>query len=149
MNLTYQWLRSDKAIKGATKSVYTLVAADKAKKISVQVTGSLDGYTTTSRTSAATKAVKAGKLAATPKPKISGTAKVGKKLKAKAGKWKSATVKLSYQWQRNGKKIKGATKSSYKLTKADKGKKITLKVKGSKAGYSSASTTSRRTVKVK
>ena len=74
---------------------------------------------------------------------------------ASAGDWPPSAISVAlrsantHQWQRNGKKIKGATKSSYKLTKADKGKKITLKVKGSKAGYSSASTTSRRTVKVK
>ena len=46
---------------------------------------------------------------------------------------------------RNGKAIKKATKSSYKLVTADKGKKITVKVKGSKSGYTSVSKTSKPT----
>ena len=147
VTFAYQWLRAGKAIKGATKSTYTLVPADKGKKISVKVTGSLKGYASATKTSA-TQSVKAGKLTATPTPTIGGTAKVGKALKAKAGKWRPATVKLGYQWQRNGKKIKGATKSSYKLVKADKGKRITVKVTGSKAGYTSVTKTSKATKKV-
>ena len=48
--------------------------------------------------------------------------------------WKP-TPSFSYQWYRNGAKISGATKSTYKLTKSDKGKKITVKVTGKKSGY--------------
>lgn len=148
VSFAYQWLRGGSTIEGATSSTYTLVAADAGKKVSVKVTGALEGYTTVTKASAA-KTVKAGKLTATPKPKVTGTAKVGKKLKVKAGKWKPATVKLSYQWQRNGKKIKGATKSSYKLVKSDKGKKITVKVTGKKSGFTTVSKTSKATAKVK
>ncbi|MBK7819591.1 MAG: hypothetical protein IPJ61_00580 [Tessaracoccus sp.] len=149
VKLAYQWLRSGKAIRKATTSTYTLVAADKGKKISVRVTGSKPMYASASKVSKSTTAVKVGKLTATPVPKITGTAKVGKTLKAKAGKWKPATVELSYQWQRDGKKIKGATKSSYKLAKADKGRKITVKVKGSESGFTSVTKTSKATAKVK
>ncbi|HMR72908.1 MAG TPA: hypothetical protein PKD68_02765 [Candidatus Saccharibacteria bacterium] len=88
------------------------------------------------------------KLTATPTPKISGTVKVGKTLTAKAGTWKPSGVKLSYQWYRNGKKIDEATKSSYKLVGADKGKKVTVKVTGSKTGYKSVTKTSKATKKV-
>lgn len=51
--LSYQWLRSGKAISGATKAGYKLVAADKGKKLSVTVTATLTGYTTVAKTSAA------------------------------------------------------------------------------------------------
>ncbi|MDF1489553.1 CAP domain-containing protein [Tessaracoccus caeni] len=84
----------------------------------------------------------------TATPKISGTAKVGKTLTIKRGTWTSGT-KFSYQWYRDGKKIKGATKSSYKLTKSDAGKKITVKVKGTKSGYKSVTKTSAKTATVK
>ncbi len=147
--LTYQWLRNGKKIPKATKSSYTLTASDKGTKTTVKVTGSKTGYTTVAKTSKATAKVKAGKLTATPTPKITGTTKVGKKLTAKPGSWKPATVKLSYQWYRNGKKIKAATKSSYTLAKADKGTKITVKVKGTKSGYTSVTKTSKTTAKVK
>jgi hypothetical protein len=63
--------------------------------------------------------------------KISGTNKVGKKLTAKYTKSKAVSgVKYSYtyKWYANGKVIKGATKSTYKIAKKYKGKKITVKV---------------------
>jgi hypothetical protein len=96
-------------------------------------------------------ATKVGKksLTKTPAPKITGTAKVGKTLKAKAGTWKPSKVKLSYQWYRGDKKIKKATKSTYKLTKSDKGKKIKVKVTGKKSGYKTVTKTSKATAKVK
>ncbi|WP_298131782.1 hypothetical protein [Micropruina sp.] len=84
-----------------------------------------------------------------PTPKISGTAKVGKKLTAKPGTWKPSGTKLSYQWYRNSTKISGATKSTYKLVKADKKKKITVKVTGKKDGYANTTKTSAKTKTVK
>lgn len=89
------------------------------------------------------------KFSATPTPKISGKAKVGKKLKAKTGTWKPSGVSLAYQWYRNSSKIGGATGAGYKLTKKDRGKKIKVAVTGSKAGYASVTKTSKATAKVK
>lgn len=42
-----------------------------------------------------------------------------------SGKWTNATV-TGYQWQRDGKAIPGAIKSSYKVAKADKGHSLRL-----------------------
>jgi hypothetical protein len=62
--------------------------------------------------------------------KVKGKAKVGRKVTAVPLNWvafdarKPAGFKVRYQWLRNGKKIKGATKKTYKLRKADKGKWI-------------------------
>jgi hypothetical protein len=138
---TYQWLRDGKAIKGATAAKYKLVAADAGKKITVKVTASKTSYVGASKTSKA-KTVALQKLTKTPKPKVSGTAKVGKKLTAKPGAWKPKGVKLSYQWLRGGKSIKGATTSTYKVVKADVGKKLSVKVTGKKSGYKTVSKTS-------
>lgn len=88
------------------------------------------------------------KLTKTPVPKISGTATVGKTLTAKAGTWAPAKVTLKYQWLRSGKAISKATKSTYKLVASDKRKKVTVKVTGSKSGYTSvAKTSAAKTVK--
>jgi hypothetical protein len=146
-NLGYQWLRDGRTIANATVMSYVPTAADVGMKLSVKVTGSLTGYTTAAATSAPTKAVARGELAA-PTPKISGTAKVGKTLTAKAGKWKPAGVKLSYQWYANGKKIAKATRSTYQITKAVKGKKITVKVTGAKVGYRTVTKASAATKQV-
>jgi hypothetical protein len=88
------------------------------------------------------KATKAFTKAA--KPKISGTAKVGKLLKAKVGKW-SPKPRFAYQWLRNGQVIPGATRATYRLVGADAGKKISVTVAGSKAGYKTAAKTSAKT----
>jgi hypothetical protein len=88
------------------------------------------------------------KFSKSASPKITGTAKVGKKLKVKAGAW-NPKPKLTYRWYANGKAIKGATKASYKLKKAQKGKRITVKVTASKSGYNTVTKTSGKTAKVK
>ncbi|MDF1487419.1 Ig-like domain-containing protein [Tessaracoccus caeni] len=82
-------------------------------------------------------------LGSTSAPTITGTKAVGKTVKASVKAWKPSGVTFAYQWLRDGKAIKGATKSSYKLTKSDAGKKISVKVTGSKSGYSSVSKTSK------
>ncbi len=144
--LVYQWNRNGLAISGATKSTYKAAVADVGTKLTVRVTGSLAGYTSTSKTSAAVT-IKAAKLT-TKTPKISGTAKVGKKLTAKPGKWTKST-KFTYRWFAGGVVIEGQTGKTLKLTPAQKGKTIKVEVTGTKAGYATAAKTSKATKKVK
>lgn len=154
-SLTYQWYAGGAAIPGATQSTLTLTSAEQGKAVTLTVTGTLNGKSV-SETSAATSPVagqtpssktKSAKSLKTATPKISGTAKVGKTLKVKAGSWTKGT-KLTYQWFAGGKAIKHATKTSLKLVKAEKGKKLTVKVTGKHAGYTTATKTSRATKKV-
>ncbi len=81
-------------------------------------------------------------------PKITGTAHVGKTLKVKVGSW-SPRPSYRYQWYANGKKItKKGTKSSFKLTSRQKGKRLTVRVTGSKSGYTTIVKASKSTKKV-
>ncbi len=89
------------------------------------------------------------KVSNTKKPRVAGTAKVGKKLTAGPGTWKPAGVHFTYRWLRNGKAIAKATAKTYVLKAADKGKRISVKVTGSKTGYRPLAATSPRTGKVK
>lgn len=146
--LAYQWYRSGKAITGATKATYLITGADYGTTITVRVTGSRTGYPSITRTSPATVRVAAGTLTAAT-PRITGTRKVGRSLTSKPGSWKPAGVTFSYQWYRNGKRISGATKATYKLTRASKGKRITVRVTGRKAGYAAIARTSARTTRVR
>jgi hypothetical protein len=134
VTFSYKWLRDGKTISGATKSAYTLTASDLKKAISVTVTGSKSGYTSAAKTSAKTAKAGTGALVA-PKPVIKGTAKVGSKLTATTSGWGPGSVSKKYQWYNNGKKIKKATKSTYKLPSSAKGDKITVKVTGKKTGF--------------
>ncbi|MEX0428449.1 hypothetical protein AB3X52_12530 [Nocardioides sp. DS6] len=142
----YRWLRNGKAIKGATRSSYTPVAADAGRRLSVRVTGTKSGYTSASKTSSA-RTVAKGTLSGA-KPWIKGKAKVGQKLTAKRGHWTAGT-KIHYQWFANGKKIWHATKATLKLTKKFKGKKLVVKVTGTKSGYKTLVKASKPTAKVR
>jgi hypothetical protein len=147
---SYQWLRDGKAIPGATRDVYKVTISDVGKQLSFALTGKLAGYQTVTKISAKKAKVPTVAFTKAPAPKITGTAKVGKTLKAALGTWSPKTgTKFSYQWYANGKAIKAATKSSLKLAKAQKGKKITVKVTASKTGYKKTSKTSKATAKVK
>ena len=86
-------------------------------------------------------------LSTTPTPKISGTAKVGKKLSTAAGTW-SPKPTLKYTWKANGKTISGATKSYHTVVKSEVGKTLTVTVTGSKKGYNTVAMVSSATKKV-
>ncbi|MDQ2623608.1 MAG: hypothetical protein M3Y20_00465 [Actinomycetota bacterium] len=142
----YQWKRNGKAIKKATKSTYKLTKSDAGKKITVTVTATRASFKKASATS------KAVGVAAhnTKKPAIKKkpAARVGKTLKVTKGTW-LGKPKLSYQWYRGSKKIKGATKSKYKVTKADRGKKLRVKVTAKRSGAPKTSVWTAKTKKVR
>jgi hypothetical protein len=144
VTLRYQWLRSGLAIAGATASAYTETAADLGKTLSVRVTGSKVGYSTAVRISRPTPLIVPGTLTA-PVPTVSGVAKVGSRLTGIPGAWGPAPVTLKYQWLRSGLAIAGATASTYTETAADLGKTVSLRITGSKTGYTAVARTSRTT----
>src|SRR5699024_1056255 len=57
VTLKYQWKRGGSNISGATAATYKVTNSDVGSKITVAVTGSKSGYTTVTKTSAATVAV--------------------------------------------------------------------------------------------
>jgi peptidoglycan hydrolase-like protein with peptidoglycan-binding domain len=139
VSLSYQWYRGKTAISGIQSTRYTVQAGDAGSTLSVQVSGLRTGYTLTARTSATTGTVANASFQKAPAPTISGTAKVGRTLKATAGAWSPSGATLTYQWYRDSAKITGATKSTYKLTKTSKAHRLTVTVTGSKIGYTTLS----------
>jgi hypothetical protein len=146
--LTYRWHRNGAAISSATGMTYKLSGLDAGAVLTVKVTGTRTGYTTVTKTSAATTRIVPGTLTPTSTPTVSGSAKVGSRLTANAGIWGPGTVTLSYQWNRNGSAISGATASTYVLTSSDAGRTVTVRVTGRKTGYTSASKLSSSTATV-
>lgn len=135
VTLTYRWYRGSSPISGATKTTYTLTKSDAGKKISVRVTGKRTGYVSVTKASAARTVERL--LTTTPTPTIAGTATVGSTLTARAGTWLPSPVTLTYRWYRGSAAISGATRLTYKLTAADGGQKVSVRVTGSRAGYTS------------
>ncbi|RIJ67039.1 DUF5011 domain-containing protein [Nakamurella silvestris] len=146
--LSYQWYAAGAAIKGATGKTFTPGAAQWGKSLTVAVTGKKAGYSTLTKTSKATAKVVAGTFSGTPVPKITGAAKVGSTLTAKAGTWKPKAT-LSYQWYAGKAKIAGAKKSSLRIPASLRGKSLTVVVTARAAGYTTTSVTSARTSTVR
>ena len=145
-SFSYVW-KLNGVVLPVTESEISVLPAYDGKSLTVTVTGSAEGYTPVSKTSAAYLVGKA--LTFTAAPVISGTPTVGQTLTAATEAWAPAPVKLSYQWKRNGASIAGATKASYKLTAADDGKSIFVTVTGSKTGYRAVTETSSAVVATK
>ncbi|GAA3635855.1 hypothetical protein GCM10022236_43040 [Microlunatus ginsengisoli] len=88
------------------------------------------------------------------KPSISGTRRVGSTLTGKVTPWLAGSnpttkASMSLQWKRNGSSIRGATSSRYKLTAADRGKRITVTATGRRYGFSTSSLTSAKTAPIR
>jgi hypothetical protein len=148
---------------GAAISSYTVQSAPGGKvcitagALSCAVPGLVDGvrysFTVTAANSAGTSVasmpsnavIPVGVLRKAPKKVILilGIAKVGKTVKVflPARTFYSSTgsiysgIKYTFQWKRGAKAIKGATKSVYKLVKADRRTKVTVVVVAHKFGY--------------
>jgi len=88
-------------------------------------------------------------LAAKKRPKVLGTARVSKSLRAYAGSWSPKPASVSYQWLRDGKRISGATKSSYKPKRADRRHRIAIAVTVRGRGYYAATTATSPAVRVR
>lgn len=75
-------------------------------------------------------------------PKITGSPRVGKTLATNEGKWSPEATSFTYQWNRDGQPIDGATNERYRLITADAGAVITVTVTAHADGYAAASATS-------
>jgi hypothetical protein len=82
------------------------------------------------------------------KPRILGSAKVGKTLKVKVGRW-SPKPSFRYTWYAGGKIVKTTSSPNLKVSKKWAGKKLKVKVTGTHTGYTTKPATSSWTSKVK
>ncbi|BCW72407.1 hypothetical protein [Arthrobacter sp. NicSoilB8] len=132
------WRRDGVPIAGAYGWSYVLARADAGRKLSVSVSPIMSGgmYQTLNASARV-----AGLPLVSATPTIAGTVKAGNVLTVKRGTWTWGTA-FKYRWLRNGVPISGAWYSTYKVRSADKGAKITVRVTGSRFGYTTVSRTS-------
>lgn len=134
--LSYQWLRNGEEIPGASASKYKLTPLDYRKAISVAVTGTGTGGVTATKQSL-DKPISIGTML-TKTPGIIGTVAKTKTVTASTSAWVTG-AKISYVWLLDGKAIKGAIKSTYKILPSQVGKKLSVLVKQTATGYTAAS----------
>lgn len=70
----------------------------------------------------------------TPVPTISGKARYGATLRVDTGTWDAGVV-LATQWLRDGSPVAGATGRAYRLGRRDIGERISVRVTGTRPGY--------------
>ncbi len=143
---TYTWYRSGQVSPIAYGLTYAPTGADYGKTLSVRTTDPATGATNLSR---APRTVSAGYLISRKLPTISGTVKVGRRLSVTKGTWSAGVSAYKYQWYRNGKAIRGASKYRYTLTRSDRGKRIQARVWVKSTGYYSTNRYSAKTVAVR
>ena len=173
--LTYKWYACTRAvtaardavpstckvISGATRSTFKLTTAQRGKYVAVLVTGASLGTAATTWLSTTSVDVRA---TAIYKPAIRGTTTVGKTLTAAKGTWTGyPTPTFTYQWYACTRavtiarttvpstcvQISGATRSTFKLTTAQRGKYVAVLVTGTSLRTTATTWLSKTTAKIR
>jgi hypothetical protein len=130
--LTYQWQKNGSSISGATAASYTTPATtstDNGSAFAVVVTNSAGTVTSSTATLAVNAAAVAPAITTQP---TSQTVTAGQTATFTVAA--NGTAPLSYQWQKNGSSISGATAASYTTpatTTADNGSALAVVVSNS------------------
>lgn len=162
--LTHEWLADGEPISGQTGTTLALTADLEGTRISVRETAKAVGVVANNAVSWPTAAiVPAGAdnppVAGGPdpvviknltRPAISGKAKVGRTLKASRGTWSPGSgVAFRFQWYAGAKRIAKATKARFRLTRKQRGKRISVRVTAVLPGATAVTARSRPTARVK
>lgn len=142
-SFTYQWHRNGSAIANATSSSYRIAGEDFGTYITVSVTASRTGYISTARTSAAQAVLISTRanLGVPPVPTLLWPMQVGELVTLASTGWDN-DVTLSYQWFIDSSPIFGATGLFLQVPPEARGKRLTVSVTGSKAGFNPLTVTS-------
>ncbi|WP_157414222.1 carboxypeptidase regulatory-like domain-containing protein [Agromyces allii] len=144
--LAYRWYAHGRPLDGATGASLVLTSAHVGAEIWVLVTGSGVGYVTASRSAPVTYYIDTRPVQLTP-PNVAGTAKVGLPVQAGAST-NTPGATLLYAWSADGRVIDGATAETFTPGLPQLGKKLSVRVTGVAAGYTTVSSTSAMTAAV-
>lgn len=146
--LTYSWYAGDLLLLEGSRYL-TVPASAVGKAIVLRVTGRKTGYTPKTIASAPTTPVALGVLTV-GSPSINGLAKVGGTLSASTGYWGPSGVKLGYRWKIGKNRVTGrkGARQTFVVPRTARGKRITVIVTGTLAGFATEKRTSAPTAKV-
>lgn len=141
--LSYSWYADGQPIAGSTGKKLKLGPKMAGRAITAVVAASRAGYATaTTSTPAAT--VAPGTIRVRRQPAIKGKMRLGKTLTVDTGAYLPAKAAPSVQWLRDGQPVPGATRTTYRLTAADLGARISANVTAGRRGFAATSQTVRK-----
>lgn len=148
--LEYQWLRDGAPIRGADWRAYDVTSADRGHRLSVRLTAySFNREPATVVTApTATIGLKPAPQAVV-RPVITGKKRVGRVLEVSRGEWRPAYDRLRFKWLRDGDRIEGASGRRYRLVRADRGHRVSVRVIAIKAGHYNGRTTTEPTRRIR
>ena len=124
----YQWNRNESPISGANALAYTVVAADDGTSLQCVVTATNAAGTGTDNATIPLVVLTAPVNTTAPTISPTGTPNVGDTLSLTGGAWTGYGYTTTYQWNRSGTAISGATAATYTLVAADAGQTITCAI---------------------
>jgi hypothetical protein len=145
-SLTYTWFDGSRAI--GTGPTHVVGRAQLGHTITIVATATAPGRAPGTKTWTKADRVVRGTLSLKTRPTITGGRKVGRILKARPATARPG-AKRSYRWLRNGKAIRGATGSTYRVKKVDRHDKLSVRVTYSRSAYDKTSRTSRSTSRIR
>ena len=136
VKLSFQWKAGSNAISGATGTTYKVSPDDAGKAITVEVTGSKDGYASVTKASQPTPAVARAQFQTVGTPSLPTVAYEGQRLTVDHGTWDPQPTLFGHTWKRDGVEFnRGGNYDYYDLTAQDTGHVITVTVTAWKLGY--------------
>ena len=124
-SISYSWFRNGRGIPGAGRSTYLIGRGDLFNTITCRTTAKNLGGVTPSMSQGVAVGLQFRVLAA---PTIVGRYRVGVTVVASPGRWSPNPQTYSFVWLRDGTAIRGATRQSYRVAKADVGHKLSVRV---------------------
>jgi surface antigen len=147
---TIQWYADGQPIVGAVAGTLKLTPDLAGRVISAGVTANRAYYDSiTVGTPAATVPVALGTIKARRKPATTGTAKPRQTLTVDPGAYRPTDATVAIQWLRNGQPVPGAIATTYRLSAADLGSRVSSSITISRAGYATTTLTTPVTGRVK
>ena len=158
--LAYRWVvgADTVAADDPTGPTYVPTAADIGKTVRLHVTATAKGWITGSAWSGPTAPVAAPPVAgpAEPttvqnlvRPRVLGSAKVGRLVRVSPGEWDPVVVTRRYQWFAGGKAIRGSTRRRLFVTPTLLGKRLTVRVRAAAPGRDTVTVWTRPTSRVR
>jgi hypothetical protein len=144
--LTYAWFDGGRLL--GTGPTYVVRAAELGHTITITATASSAGRASAVTSWTSPSRVVRGTFWIKGVPTVQGRATVGRRLTARS----SATEpdgRRTYRWLRDGKTIRGAHGSTYRVRKTDRRHRLTVRVRYAATAYDTATRTSRRTHRVR